>query len=387
MNITRDNYEEFFMLYADNELSAAERKEVEAFVAANPGMHDELALFQQFKLNPDEAVVYAGKELLMKSEAGETISLANYETFFVLYADDELANHEKAAVEDFVYHHPQLQSSFELMQQVKLSPDTSIAFENKESLYRKEKDDRVIPFRWWRMAAAAIILVAAGIFWLYQSKTNVPKEEFVKTNPPVTIPQPPTLHNKEVKTGNDTTGNRPAEKENLAKTDPVNNNQQVQHTPAGEKAETAVREQRKTGSENKNKEMPAPPVNEEMVARNTDNKNEGNKLTGISISSIKNESAKQAAINTDIAAAASKSVNDHQLTYLDTDEKSNNMAEQAVAVDNDQLEVLNTSVNTKNSLRGLFRKASRLIAKKTNSGEEDSKHKSILIGGFEIAVR
>jgi len=387
MNITRNNYEEFFMLYADNELSAAGRKEVEAFVAANPDMQQELDMFQQFKLNPDETVVYTGKEALMKMEQGkDAVSLANYESFFVLYADNELSNDEKAAVEDFVYHHPQLQSSFELLQQVRLRPDNGVVFENKESLYRKEKDDRVIPFRWWRLAAAAMVLLTAGIFWLTRSTTRItngnPADGFVKNKPAVTNPQPPSLNNKETKKTGDTNHNEQPEKEMVVKKDDSKSNRQVKNVRPMNTAIASVRKKVEQDARN-TRELPAPSLTDETLV----NANDNNRLTASNIPSIKNETRKQADINTGIAAAASKSVADHQLTYTDTDEKEKMTVTQAVATNSDQLEVLNTSVNTKNSLRGFFRKASRLIAKKTGNGDEDSKHKSILIGGFEIAVR
>ena len=382
MNITRNNYEEFFMLYADNELPAAERKEVEAFVAANQDLQHELALFQQFKLSPDAAVVFTGKETLMKQEnGGEAITMANYESFFVLYADDELTNNEKAAVENFVYHHPQWQSSFELVQQVRMSPDTSIVFENKESLYRKEADDKVVPFRWWKLAVAAVVLLIAGIFWLSQSEKDGKPAGVVKNTKPVTIPQQPSLYNKEEKKSADTNSNGQPVKEELVTTGTKKENAQVKITQPVNTVAASVKKKIEQGTDNI-KELQTPSVKDEEVV-----KNEGNKLKGSTVSSITKESGNTALINTGIAAAANKSVVNHQLAYHDTNENNNAAAEQVVAT-NDNMEVLNTSVNTKNSLRGFLRKASRLIAKKTNPGdEEDSKHKSILIGGFEIAVR
>ena len=379
MNITRNNYEEFFMLYADNELPAAERKEVEAFIAANPDLQQELALFQQFKLSPDAAVVFTGKQALMKQETGlETITISNYESFFVLYADDELTNNEKATVEDFVYHHPQLQSSFELLQQVRLSPETNIVFKNKESLYRKDEDDKSVPFRWWRLAAAAMILLMAGIFWLYQTKKNNQRQEIVKKAQPAAIPQQPLLQKTPEAATTGIDNNEKTTREAVAATDAGKENQRAKTTQPGNRLAASVKKKINQGR-NKLPELQNP--SKDDVASNNDNG-----LKGITIPSI-NKAENKAEINTVIAAAADKSMPDQQLAYLNPNEINKAAAGQALATNNDKLEVLNTSVNTKNSLRGFFRKTSRLIAKKTSLGDEDSNRKSILIGGFEIAVR
>jgi cytoskeletal protein RodZ len=375
MNITRNNYEEFFMLYADNELPDAERKEVEAFIAANPDLQQELILFQQFKLRPDTAVVFTGKEALMKQETGlESITTGNYEAFFVLYADDELTNNEKAKVEDFVYHHPELQSSFELLQQVKLRPETHIVFEDKESLYRKEEDDKVVPFRWWKLAAAAMILLMAGIFWLYQVKKNNQHQEIVKKTQPASVPSQSSSQKLPGTATTDTGNNEKTNGETVAAADNPRATVQLAN------AVTAAVKKEIKQEHNKRPGLQDSPVEADLAS------NSDNGLKGITITSM-NKTEKKAEINTGMTAAANKSIPDQQLAYLNTDEPNKAEAGQALATNTDKLEVLNTSVNTKNSLRGFFRKASRLIAKKTSVGDEDSNRKTILIGGFEIAVR
>ena len=53
MNINHHNYEEYFILYMDNELGSDARRMVEAFVQQHPELKGELDLLLQYKLVPD----------------------------------------------------------------------------------------------------------------------------------------------------------------------------------------------------------------------------------------------------------------------------------------------------------------------------------------------
>lgn len=165
MNINRYNYEEYFLLYLDNELSLTERRAVESFVEKNADLQKELLALQQSTLSIDKNIVFNDKKALLRFTSDEqSININNYEQFFIYYLDDELSRHEKAAVEQFIYRHPEFQEEFELIQQLRLSPE-SVTCPDKKGLYRFDKEQPVI-LPWWRIAAAAVILFIAATIWL-----------------------------------------------------------------------------------------------------------------------------------------------------------------------------------------------------------------------------
>lgn len=103
------------------------------------------------------------------------INRQTYEEFFILYIDDELNSEQKRAVEDFIKENPDLAQELSLLKETIAVPDPGIIFEHKGSLYKEEDERKVIPFNWYRFAAAAIILLAFTIFgWLYLSEKQNP---------------------------------------------------------------------------------------------------------------------------------------------------------------------------------------------------------------------
>lgn len=186
MNINRYNYEEYFLLYIDNELSLAERRELESFVEKNADLQKELHLLQHSTLKPDKNIVFNDKKALLRFTSDEqSININNYEQFFIYYLDDELSRHEKAAVEQFIYRHPEFQGEFELIQQLRLSPDSSVTCPDKKGLYRFEKEQPVV-LPWWRIAAAVVLLISATLWLNTQpfSKSGKPvAKHSIRTSP------------------------------------------------------------------------------------------------------------------------------------------------------------------------------------------------------------
>lgn len=174
MNINRNNYEEYFLLYADNELSPVERKVVEIFVQENTDLKEEFLMIQMTLNVPDEGIKLSDKSFLQK-EAAPFINENNYEEVFVLYHDNELSVSQKTEVDDFVANNTGLRAEFNLIGKATFAPDLSVSFPDKKTLYKREKSGRVVPIFIWRSMAAAVV-IGFGL-WAGIAYFNSPAEK------------------------------------------------------------------------------------------------------------------------------------------------------------------------------------------------------------------
>jgi hypothetical protein len=389
MNINRHNYEEFFLLYVDNELSAAERKAVDAFVEENPDLQMELSLLQQTVVNADDIVLH--KKNWLYKEAEITALQQN----LLLYADDELNAADKNRVESLLNTNAAAKAEFTMLQQTKLQPDMAVVFEDKQLLYRKE-GGRVAGFKWWRVAAAAVLLgfVLWGGVTVYKNNftTTSGSEVFVKENktkPPQDKTDLPVTDQKQ---NTPIVENATALNQNSSSTTVQQNyTQSKENITAPVKKinnQTAITSQQNiTVQNNSNKK---PDNNLPKPALQNINSNKSNVITTTNVSSENNNGVRVSGNNEAVVKINPKQ-NKTTPEDLNVGKPNENItAVQVVNTDKtadgeNNARYLNVDNNKekRSALAGFLRKAKRVLERTTNvkTGE------GVKIAGFEIALK
>lgn len=280
------------------------------------------------------------------------INRQSYEEFFLLYADGELNESEKKAVEEFINVNPDLAGELSLIRETVMQPDDSIIFENKELLFKDEEEERkVIYMRWYRIVAAAVILIAFSVIgWVFLGEKNLQKE-------PLAVVKTPEVKKPEISDVVPPTEKKSIEETDLRKTANVSKEKSSAPTITASDKREKIKQENKITKQNiqpNTKEI----INDPDVVKN----NPSEKLPeGIAFT--------QDVVKTD-AAIETIDVPIEPRAMENKEEQTGNDAYYAQSFrqesDNDLIYFANTSLTKKTKLRGVLRKATRYLDRVTS---------------------
>ena len=371
-SISRHNYETFFLLYADNELSATEKNSVDEFVQANPDLHEELLMLQQSILQPGD-IIFDDKTSLLRHD----LLASALQEQLLLHLDDELTANSKTAIEALIITNAEVQKEREILQQTKLAADNTIVFPDKRSLYKKEPG-RVVAINWRSVAVAAVLtgfgIWGAAVYFNGAAKNGVlstAKNTGKKTNNNIPAPvktATPNLHLPENVV--------PSVKEEtiaaeiLTRQSPKHNVTPASSTPKAslKKADREMATIVETINDNN---LPKP--NLENL-----NNNGSNKTVTANVKLLKQPIEPTGTRQNEVAQTDNKKEEDNTFavttaSYTDNSEESNN-----------RILFMNEEKIKKTKLGGIFRKVKRVLERSTSI---KSGNNNIKVANLEFAIQ
>ena len=357
MLINRNNYEEYFILYMDNELSPAQRRMVEDFTQHHPDLREELEILLQSRFEPDTSIVYTPKEELFVSTTAP-VNSTNLEEWLVLYIDNELDPSQRNLVEDYLQANPPAQLTFEQLLKAKLIPE-SISFPDKAMLYRTEKTRNI---RWWRLSAAAVLMLVAGsMIVVMQADKNIagPGIAAGNTKQTTSSPDTPPANTNIAPPGTDP-------QQEIAQTDQPVKSIQTDQDLRKEIKPAVIKENEPTIVNKGNlNNLPAPV--------NNPNVEEQPELSGLANVPAR----KKTDLTNDEETIRPNPVTNQSFAAYNPTEGKLTETEDPMMDEPD---------GKKNKLRGIFRKVTRTFEKRTNIDATDDDDR-LLIGGLAIRLK
>jgi len=167
ITIDPTNYQEFFLLYVDGELTSVQSDAVEIYAAAHPYLQEELNVLLATKLEA-ETFSFNDKESLFSQNI-----MAGSDESLLLYIDNELSPAETIKTEQRISEDVHYGELYRQMKAAKLDGEEVITYPDKKELYRST-GSKVRPLFWMRIAVAIVVFFGSAIFWLMMNNTTPP---------------------------------------------------------------------------------------------------------------------------------------------------------------------------------------------------------------------
>jgi len=178
MEITRNNYESFFLDSLEGNLTAAQQKELQIFMRNNPDLEMEYFEFQNVALQPEEAI-FEAKNLLKKNETLLTDS--PFADLCIARLESDITAEQNVELHTFIQKNPEFQKEADLFAKTKLVPDLAVKFPYKRKLYHQKtilfSTKNVLK----TLSIAASLLLLVSIAFLFSEK-NTTTEKLIGFN-------------------------------------------------------------------------------------------------------------------------------------------------------------------------------------------------------------
>mgnify|MGYP006896933878 CR=1 FL=1 len=174
--ITRHNYEAFFIDYIEGNLTSSKKNEFISFLDSNPDIKEELQSWEQVRMIPDTNIQFAEKSTLKKTHSifpGES----PFEELCIAKTEGDLTESEAALFDQYIKEEPEKAKIYNHYTQIKLTPDESIVFSEKENL--KAKKSKLVKLNYQHiLALAASIALIVGLFLSTSTDSSINNDKY-----------------------------------------------------------------------------------------------------------------------------------------------------------------------------------------------------------------
>jgi len=170
-NINSKNIDKYLIAELEGDISESEKEEIRVFIVANPQFLKSQTLIVKTKLIADKRIKLVDKTLLYKllSEIDEPINSENFAEYCIAFHENDLSKDKKNELLAFMASNEKLVAEFKSIANLKIIPDISIVFEDKNSLKKLATIYYFDRMKFVRVAAIAAII---AIFFVFSSILN-----------------------------------------------------------------------------------------------------------------------------------------------------------------------------------------------------------------------